>query len=108
MKGTTPSWQRPVRVEIELPKSHPFIDIHLAETLAEAGMAQSKAEAKRLIEQKIIWIDRGVAQDGEFIWDRLEKITGLENNKMFLVERGDIICVGKTIDEAIAHRIVFI
>lgn len=102
-KGTTPSWARPfVTTKVV---SNGFNDINLVETLVEVNMAQSKGEAKRLIEQGIIWIDNGVSDlDISFIWDRVQKVKPHEG-KFLLVECGDTICIGKTIDDAICHRI---
>lgn len=104
-KGTTPSWMRPFRVEVEVGKG--FTDIDVIGLLVTTGMTQSKAESKRLIEQNLIWLDNGVSNLSEStIWDRLHKVR-LELNKFLLVEQGDLICVGKTTNDAVCHRIVF-
>jgi choline kinase len=118
MKGTTPSWQRPFRVEIEVDDG--FNDINIVDLLFTTGMAQSKTEAKRLIEQNLIWFDNESfavtpqltpesildAVRGTTIFDRIRKVK-LEMNKFLLVEKGDIIGIGKNIDDAVSHRIVF-
>jgi len=112
-KGTTPSWMRPFRVLKEIPEG--FVDVNIIDLLAETGMAQSKGEARRLIEQNIIWIDNGLSNGDLHSWlksettifDRLQK-AALHEKKFLLVEIDDVICVGKTIDDAVCHRIVFV
>ena len=104
MKGTTPTYMRPIRVIVKIPNSPNFIDVNIVEILFNAGMSQSKAEAKRLIEQNLIWLDNGM--DEGSIWNRLQKIKP-EQNKFILIEDRDVICVGKSLDDAVCHRIIF-
>jgi len=105
-KGTTPSWMRPFNVKVTIEDG--LNDINIIDLLATTGMASSKAEAKRLIEQNLIWLDNGTSDLCEStVWDRLHKVK-LEQNKFLLVEQDDMICVGKRIDEAVCHRIIFI
>lgn len=104
-KGTTPAWMRPFKVAIDVSfLREGFHDINVLEVLTRTKMAQSKAEAKRLVEQGILWLDNGV---GEFIWSRVTKVKP-EAGKFLLIERGDALCVGRIIDEAICHRIEFV
>lgn len=105
-KGTTPSWKRPFNVALSFPTFMVggFFDINVLDVLVMTRMAQSKAEAKRLIEQGILWLDNGT---GEFIWDRLQKIVP-QNDKFLIVERGNMLCIGKRLDDALCHRIEFV
>jgi hypothetical protein len=107
-KGTTPSFMRPFRVEVVVEDNDKFNDVDIISLLFTTGMSQSKAESKRLIEQNLIWLDNGVSDLTEStIWDRAHKVK-LELNKFLLIEHGDVICIGKRIDEAVCHRIVFV
>lgn len=104
--GTTPAWKRPVMLKISLVNRDELTDIDLPKLLKETRMAQSMAEARRLIEQNIIWRDT----EGEgTVWDRMEKVKPfLHENRWLFVEPGDCLMVGRTKDEAAPHRISFI
>jgi ribosomal protein S4 len=114
-KGTTPSYMRPYHKEVRL-ETDGFTDINVVNLLAELGFAQSKAEAKRLVEQNLIWIDDKLNDMSGMdipigaetsIYDRLHKIE-LHEKKFYLVQPDNILCVGKTLDEAVCHRICFL
>lgn len=121
-KGTTPDWMRPIIVNISIPsfiRPNPSgsIEINVLDVLVTSKMAQSKAEAKRLVEQGVIWVDNNSFMEvpvsvsvtspleGTTIFDRLKKIVPHEGKFLF-VQDEDIICVGKTVDKAVCHRII--
>lgn len=99
---------RPYNTEWALPNGVKYFEPHevnILEVLTELKFTQSKAEARRIVEQNIIWIDDLADPPEESrIWDRIKKVQ-LRSGKFLSVERDDIICVGKTVDEAICHRI---
>lgn len=110
-KGTTPGWMRPSWVDIcLLPDFDGWADVDVPKLLRASGMAQSLAEAKRiLVEQNIVWIDRFDAGEGSTIYDRMEKLKlFLHEGRWLFVEAGQCICIGRTKDEAVCHRINFL
>lgn len=118
--GTTNSWQRPTCPEIRL-ANEAWHEIDLLKLLVDTRMAQSIAEARRIVhDQNIVWIDEGfesphgwTKEDNEFtssILTRLKKIKDCieENGKTVFVKIGMIIAVGKRLDDAVCHRITFV
>jgi len=111
-KGTTASHERAWNARVRLERRDGFTDVDLTKLLRDCGMAQSVSEARRLLEQRVVWYDLGVhSGPGEStVFDRLRKVDeahGLEGGRMFLVEPGTLVCVGKTPDLAACHRITF-
>lgn len=113
-RGTTPAWMRPYRVELCLmpdpDHAEGWTDVDIVKLLRDTGMAQSMAEARRILsEQNVVWIDRFDGPEGGKIFDRLEKLKPfLHEQRYLLCEAGQAICVGRTVDEAACHRIVFV
>lgn len=109
--GTTSAHERPFSVTLSLLRRDDWTDIDLLTLLVHTQMAQSMAEARRILhDQQIVWFDMAFGDAGTTIFDRLRRVTdktGLENKRRFLVEPGMVICVGRTIDSAACHRIIF-
>ena len=99
-KGTTPGYLRPYKRE------YPAGSIYIPKVLKETGMTQSNSEGRRMLKGGL-WIDRWADSpnpENTMIWDRLEKLKTEE----ITVKSGWKICLGKTIDKAICHRICFV
>lgn len=116
--GTTPSWQRPFWVEV-FNETDAWQEWNMLKLLVETKMAQSMAEAKRMLEQNIIWIDEAMfsphgweKKGDEFessAWTRFKKIKSCleDNGKTVFVKSPMAIGIGKTLDDAMCHRITF-
>jgi len=106
MKASLDAYKRPVRKHVKPGR------YYLPTLLKDCDMTISKGEGRRMIQNKGgLWLDRWDESQignlyGSTIYDRLEKIWPYLDNDEIELKENQTVCVGKTIDKAVCHRIV--